>query len=91
MRPLLRKVPGQRPSIRKAARSQPVAATAPALFRHRGVPYSLLEDSGVWRWKILPTDPALHAYEYSVPHGFRPTREAAEAAARTAIDIQVDA
>jgi hypothetical protein len=58
---------------------------------HRGVPYQVVEDSGVWRWKVLPTNPGLHAYEYSVPHGFRPTREAAEAAVRAAIDMQIDA
>lgn len=59
---------------------------------HRGMGYSVVQDSGgVWRWKVHPSNPGLHAYEYSVPHGFRASREAAEAAARAAIDQQLDA
>jgi hypothetical protein len=72
---------------RKPAAEKPAA---PAHPRYRGVAYTVVEESGVWRWKVLPASPGLHAYEYAIPHGFRPSREGAEAAARAAIDMQLD-
>jgi hypothetical protein len=77
-----------KPHLRK--KPTPPAPPAPRTT-HRGVPYQVVEESGVFRWRVLPANPGLHAYEYSVPHGFRPTREAAEAAVKAAIDTQLDA
>lgn len=77
--------------VRRLARRVPQPKPAFQHPRHRGIAFSVIEDGGVWRWKVLPANPGLHAYEYSVAHGFRPTREAAEAAARAAIDMQHEA
>jgi hypothetical protein len=78
----------EKPRLRKARPAQPAPRIAAP--RYRGVAYSVIEDSGVWRWRVLPANPGLHTYEYSVAHGFRTSREAAEEAVRAAIDIQLD-
>jgi hypothetical protein len=78
-----------RPSIRKAKPAE--TAPAPSGPRHRGVPYSVVQDpAGAWVWQVMP-NAMLHAYDYAVAGGYRPTREAAELAARMAIDVQLDA
>lgn len=60
--------------------------------RYRGVPYSATQEPiGGWRWKVYPANAQLHAYEVSIPSGFCASHEAAEAAARAAIDAQLDA
>jgi len=57
---------------------------------HRGVSYSTMQEpTGAWRWKVLPAN-QLHAYDFAIPSGYCATREAADAAARAAIDAQFD-
>jgi hypothetical protein len=83
-----------RPNIRKKSVAEALAERAvprAAATGHKGVRYAVTQDpAGPWRWKVLPAN-ALHVHEYSVAHGFSVTREAAEAAARAAIDAQMDA
>jgi len=56
---------------------------------HRGTRFSVTQGpTGAWSWKVLPANPQLHAYDYAIASGWAATREAAELAARNAIDAQ---
>jgi hypothetical protein len=81
-----------RPGIRKQSVADALAkrAAPPQGLRYRGVPYATVQEpTGVWLWKVLPAN-TMHAYDYTVASGFRPTRESAEIAAKMAIDTQLD-